>query len=91
MARGLQTTGLGIAANLVELHMLNRYNAGQVADADIVTTQLTAPSARRALARTIASRQDAAVALIRALGWGLAGRRGVSQSGRATRTTPTTP
>ena len=31
---------------------------------------LTALSARRALAQTIASRQDAAVALIRPLGWG---------------------
>ena len=50
--------------------MLNRYNAGQVAYADIVTTQVTALSARRALAQTIASRQDAAVALIRAIGGG---------------------
>ena len=58
------------SAELVEQHMLNRYNAGQVAYADIVTTQVTAPSARRALAQTIASRQDAAVALIRALGGG---------------------
>lgn len=58
------------AADQTEQQMLNRYNAGQVDYSDVVTTQVTALNARRALAQTAASRQNAAVALIRALGGG---------------------
>ena len=61
------------SADLAEQQMLNRYNAGQVAYSDVVTTQVAAMSARRALAQVVASRQNAAVALVRALGGGLQG------------------
>jgi NodT family efflux transporter outer membrane factor (OMF) lipoprotein len=61
------------AANLVEQQVLNRYQAGQVNFTDVVTAQVTAASARRAVAQAIADRQVAAVALITALGGGWKG------------------
>lgn len=58
------------AADQVEQQVLNRYNAGQVGFSDVVTAQVTAQNARRALLQVQADRQTAAVALIQALGGG---------------------
>ncbi len=58
------------AADEVEVQLLNRYRAGQVSYSDVVTAQVTALSARRALVQSQADRQNAAVALIQALGGG---------------------
>jgi len=58
------------AADQAEQQVLNRYNAGQLSYSDVVTAQVAALSARRALAQIAASRQNAAVALIRVLGGG---------------------
>jgi NodT family efflux transporter outer membrane factor (OMF) lipoprotein len=61
------------AANLVEQQVLNRYQAGQVGYTDVVTAQVTAQNARRALVQAQSDRQVAAVALIQALGGGWRG------------------
>lgn len=58
------------AADQVEAQVLNRYNAGQVGFTEVVTAQVTALSARRALVQVQADRQIAAVSLIVALGGG---------------------
>lgn len=58
------------AADQAEAQMLNRYRAGQVNYTDVVTAQAAALSARRALVQVQADRQNAAVALIQALGGG---------------------
>jgi outer membrane protein TolC len=50
--------------------MLNRYRAGQVVYTDVVTAQVTALNARRALVQLQADRQTTAVALIQSLGGG---------------------
>jgi NodT family efflux transporter outer membrane factor (OMF) lipoprotein len=61
------------AANLVEQQVLNRYQAGQVGYTEVVNAQVTAQSARRAVAQALSDRQVAAVALIQALGGGWRG------------------
>jgi len=61
------------AANLVEQQVLNRYLAGQVNFTEVITAQVTADNARRALARALSDRQVAAVALIQSLGGGWRG------------------
>ncbi len=61
------------AANLVEQQVLNRYQAGQVSFTEVVTAQVTAQNARRAVAQALSDRQVAAVALIQALGGGWRG------------------
>ena len=58
------------AADLTEQQVMNRYNAGLVGYTQVVSAQVSALSARRTLAQFVASRQNAAVALIRALGGG---------------------
>lgn len=58
------------AAIQVEQQMLNRYRAGQVGYTDVVTAQVTALNARRALLQAQADRQSTAVALVQALGGG---------------------
>jgi len=61
------------SANQAEAQLLNRYRAGQVVYSDVVTAQVTALTARRALVQVQADRQTAAVALIQALGGGWRG------------------
>jgi NodT family efflux transporter outer membrane factor (OMF) lipoprotein len=61
------------AANLVEQQVLNRYQAGQVSYTEVITAQVTAQNARRAVAQALSDRQVAAVALIQALGGGWRG------------------
>jgi len=61
------------AAGQVEQQMLNRYRAGQVGYTDVVTAQVTALNARRALLQAQADRQSTAVALVQALGGGWKG------------------
>jgi NodT family efflux transporter outer membrane factor (OMF) lipoprotein len=56
------------AADEAETQMLNRYRAGQVSYTEVVTSQASALSARRALVKLQADRQITAVALIQALG-----------------------
>jgi len=58
------------AADEAEAQMLNRYRAGQVGYTDVVTAQVTALNARRALVQLQADRQTTAVALIQSLGGG---------------------
>lgn len=58
------------AANQVEAQVLNRYNAGQVGFTEVVSAQVTALNARRALSQLQVDRQVAAVSLIVALGGG---------------------
>jgi NodT family efflux transporter outer membrane factor (OMF) lipoprotein len=58
------------AADEVEAQLLNRYKAGQVSYTDVVTAQVTALTARRALVQAQADRQTTAVALIQSLGGG---------------------
>jgi NodT family efflux transporter outer membrane factor (OMF) lipoprotein len=58
------------AADQVEQQMENRYRAGQVNYTDVVSAQVTALSARRALIQVQADRQTTAVALIQSLGGG---------------------
>jgi NodT family efflux transporter outer membrane factor (OMF) lipoprotein len=59
-----------VAADLVEQQLLNRYKAGQVSYTEVVTVQVVALNARRALVQVQADRQAAAVSLIQALGGG---------------------
>ena len=61
------------AADLTEQQVMNRYNAGLVGYTEVVSAQVTALNARRALAQAATARQNAAVALIRALGGGWGG------------------
>ncbi|QBI00617.1 efflux transporter outer membrane subunit [Pseudoduganella albidiflava] len=58
------------AADQVEQQMENRYRAGQVNYTEVVSAQVTALSARRALIQVQADRQTTAVALIQSLGGG---------------------
>jgi outer membrane protein TolC len=57
-----------------EQQMLNRYRAGQVSYSEVVTAQVTALNARRALLQAQADRQSTAVALVQALGGGWQGQ-----------------
>ena len=50
--------------------MLNRYRAGLVAYTEVVTAQASALTARRSLMQLQLQRQQAAIALIQALGGG---------------------
>ena len=61
------------AATLAEQQVLNRYQAGQVNYTDVVTAQVTAAAARRAVAQAMSDREVAAVGLITALGGGWKG------------------
>ncbi|MBI3366956.1 MAG: TolC family protein, partial [Burkholderiales bacterium] len=58
------------AADLTEQQALNRYRAGQVSYAEVVSAQASALSARRNLVQLQASLQTNAIALIQALGGG---------------------
>ncbi len=58
------------AADLTEQQVMNRYNVGLVGYTEVVQAQVSALNARRTLAQAAASRQTAAVTLIRALGGG---------------------
>ena len=58
------------AASQVEQQMLHRSRAGQVSYTVVVTAQVTALNARRALLQAQADRQSTAVALVQALGGG---------------------
>jgi NodT family efflux transporter outer membrane factor (OMF) lipoprotein len=62
-----------VAANQVEQQVLNRYQAGQVNYTEVITAQVTASNARRAVLQAQVDRQTAAVALIQALGGGWGG------------------
>lgn len=61
------------AADQAEQQVLNRYTAGQVGYTEVITAQVTAQNARRALLQAQVDRQNAAVALIQALGGGWTG------------------
>lgn len=61
------------AADLVEQQVLNRYQAGQVNYTEVITAQVGAANARRALVQAQIDRQIAAVALIQSLGGGWTG------------------
>lgn len=58
------------AALQAQTQMQRRYEAGQVTYSDVVATQATALTARRALVQALADRQTTAVALIQSLGGG---------------------
>lgn len=58
------------AADEAETQVLNRYRAGQVGYTDVVSAQVTALNAHRALVQLAADRQTTAVGLIQALGGG---------------------
>lgn len=58
------------AADQVEEQVLNRYKAGQVSYTEVITAQVTAQNARRALVQLQSSRQVASVTLIQSLGGG---------------------
>jgi NodT family efflux transporter outer membrane factor (OMF) lipoprotein len=61
------------AATLAEQQVINRYQAGQVGFTDVVTAQVTAANARRAVAQAMSDREVAAVGLVTALGGGWRG------------------
>lgn len=61
------------SADLVEQQVLNRYTAGQVGYTEVITAQVTAANARRAVLQAQVDRQTAAVALIQGLGGGWKG------------------
>jgi NodT family efflux transporter outer membrane factor (OMF) lipoprotein len=61
------------AADQVEEQVLNRYKAGQVSYTEVITAQVTAQNARRALVQLQSSRQVASVTLIQSLGGGWRG------------------
>ena len=63
----------------MEQQVLNRYQAGQVSYTDVVTAQVTALTARRAVVQARSDREVAAVALIQAVGGGW---RGLQQAAR---------
>ncbi|GAB3543518.1 efflux transporter outer membrane subunit [Noviherbaspirillum agri] len=58
------------AADEAEALQLNRYRAGQISFSEVVSAQVSALNARRALVQAQADRQTAAIALIQALGGG---------------------
>ncbi|MEO7336725.1 MAG: efflux transporter outer membrane subunit, partial [Caldimonas sp.] len=58
------------AADATEAQVLNRYRAGQLNYTDVVTAQVTALNARRALVQLALNRQTSAVTLIQNLGGG---------------------
>jgi NodT family efflux transporter outer membrane factor (OMF) lipoprotein len=58
------------AADRTEQQFLNRYRAGTIDYTSVVSAQASALSARRSLLQTQVNRQEAAVALIQALGGG---------------------
>ncbi|NMM86475.1 RND transporter [Rhodococcus sp. SRB_17] len=58
------------AAERTEQQLLNRYREGQVSYTEVVTAQVSALSARRALLQLQVSRQLAAASLVQALGGG---------------------
>jgi len=58
------------AADATEAQILNRYRAGQLSYTEVVTAQVSALSARRALLQLALSRQSSAISLIQALGGG---------------------
>jgi len=70
------------AADDVERQVLNRYRSGQVSYTDVVTAQVSALSARRALLQLLANRQTTSVALIQALGGGWQASNDSAASGR---------
>ncbi|MBA2936460.1 efflux transporter outer membrane subunit [Sphingomonas sp. CGMCC 1.13654] len=59
-----------VAADKSEQSLLNQYRAGTIAYTDVATAQATALTARRALIQAQVDRQNAAVALVQALGGG---------------------
>ena len=61
------------AADEAEKLQLNRYRAGQISFSEVVSAQVSALNARRALVQAQADRQTAAIALIQALGGGWQG------------------
>lgn len=61
------------AADQAEQQVLNRYTAGQVGYTEVISAQVTAQNARRALLTAQVDRQSAAIALIEALGGGWPG------------------
>jgi NodT family efflux transporter outer membrane factor (OMF) lipoprotein len=67
--QGLRRTAAQAAAQ-VEQQMLNRYRAGQVGYTEVVTAQVTALNAQRALLQAQADHTTTAVALIQAVGGG---------------------
>jgi NodT family efflux transporter outer membrane factor (OMF) lipoprotein len=58
------------AAAATEEQILNRYRAGQLSYTEVVTAQVSALNARRALLQLALNRQTSAIALIQALGGG---------------------
>jgi NodT family efflux transporter outer membrane factor (OMF) lipoprotein len=70
------------AADQTEAQMLNRYREGIVAYTDVVTAQVTALQARRALLQVSLQRQTAAVAMITALGGGWTTAQLAADAGR---------
>ena len=58
------------AADQSEAQALNRYRAGQIGYAEVVSAQAAALAARRALVQSAADQQSSTVALIQALGGG---------------------
>ena len=58
------------AAEATETQILNRYRAGQLNYTEVVTAQISALNARRALLQLALNRQTSAVSLIQALGGG---------------------
>jgi NodT family efflux transporter outer membrane factor (OMF) lipoprotein len=71
------------AADQTEQQMLNRYREGIVAYTDVVTAQVSALAARRALLQVSLQRQTAAVAMISALGGGWSTQQLASEAGRS--------
>lgn len=63
-------------ADLVEQQTLNQYQVGKIGFSEVITAQIAAQSARRALVQAEISRQIAAVALIQAVGGGWTGLEG---------------
>ena len=58
------------AADATEVQILNRYRAGQLSYTEVVTAQVSALNARRALLQLALNRQTSAVSLIQNLGGG---------------------
>jgi NodT family efflux transporter outer membrane factor (OMF) lipoprotein len=61
------------AADLVEQQTLNQYEVGKISFSDVITAQIAAQAARRALVQAEISRQIAVVALIQGVGGGWTG------------------
>jgi outer membrane protein TolC len=60
-------------ADLVEQQTLNQYEVGKIGFADVITAQIAAQTARRALVQAEINRQLAVVSLIQAVGGGWTG------------------